>query len=153
MFRKTCSEVTWVCRVPWGFLVFIREIISFFRMLMRHYENFRSPCCFQIPSRPVSCIGGWVQLIAEKETLIVVASLVIHHCAIKIEKYPLLFLSNSRTSGFEWTATVWFCCVDFKVYVSFWHHALVLKHAACSFNPLFLLCTPFFVEINEQSRK
>jgi len=26
-------------------------------MLMRHYENFRSPCCIQIPSRPVSCTG------------------------------------------------------------------------------------------------
>jgi len=28
---------------------------------------FRTPCCIQIPSRPVSCTGGWVQLIAEKE--------------------------------------------------------------------------------------
>jgi len=30
---------------------------------------FRSPCCIQIPSRPVSCTEGWVQLIAEKEIL------------------------------------------------------------------------------------
>ena len=81
MFCKTCSEVTWVLRVAWGFLVFLGEMISCFSMLMRHYENFRSPCCIQIPSRPVSCIGGWMQLIAEKEILIVVASLV--HCAIK----------------------------------------------------------------------
>jgi len=22
---------------------------------------FRSPCCIQIPSRPDSCAGGWVQ--------------------------------------------------------------------------------------------
>jgi len=44
---------------------------------------FRSPCCIQIPSRPVSCTWGWMQLIAEKEILIVVASLVVHCCAIK----------------------------------------------------------------------
>ena len=44
---------------------------------------FRSTCCIQIPSRPVSCTGGWVQLIAEKEMLIVVASLVVQCCAFK----------------------------------------------------------------------
>jgi len=40
----------------------------------------RSPCRIQTPSRPVSFVGGWVQLqlIAEKEILIVVASLVVH---------------------------------------------------------------------------
>jgi len=44
---------------------------------------FRSPsCCIQIPSMPVSCAGGWVQLTAEKEILTVVVSLV-HCCAIK----------------------------------------------------------------------
>jgi len=42
----------------------------------------RSPCCIQIPSRPVSCTEGWVQLIAEKEILMVVASLFVHCCAI-----------------------------------------------------------------------
>ena len=45
-------------------------------------KSFRSPCCIQIPSRPVSCTRGWVQLIAKKEILIVVASLVVH-CAIE----------------------------------------------------------------------
>jgi len=44
---------------------------------------FRSPCCIQIPSRPVSCTGGWVQLIAKKEILIVVSSLVVHCWAIR----------------------------------------------------------------------
>jgi len=43
---------------------------------------FGSPCRIQIPSRPISCTEGWVQLIAKKEILIVVASLV-HCCAIK----------------------------------------------------------------------
>ena len=43
---------------------------------------FRSPCCIQIPSRPVRCARGWVQLIAEKEILIIVASLV-HSCAVE----------------------------------------------------------------------
>jgi len=52
-------------------------------MLMRHYENFRPPCCIQIPSRPVSCTEGCVQLRTEKEILIVVASLVVHCCAKK----------------------------------------------------------------------
>jgi len=28
---------------------------------------FRSPCCIQIPSWPLSCTGGWEQLIAEKK--------------------------------------------------------------------------------------
>jgi len=27
---------------------------------------FRLPCCIQIPSRPVSCTEGWVQLTAAK---------------------------------------------------------------------------------------
>jgi len=49
---------------------------------MRHYVTFRSPCCIQTPSRPVSYTGGWVQ-IAEQEILRVVASLVVHCCAIK----------------------------------------------------------------------
>ena len=44
---------------------------------------FRSPCCIQVPSRPDSCTGGWMQLLAEKEILIVVASLVVHCCVIK----------------------------------------------------------------------
>jgi len=44
----------------------------------------------------------------------------------KIEKYLWLLPSNSRTAGFERTAMVWFCCVDFKFYVSIWHHALVV---------------------------
>ena len=44
---------------------------------------FRSPCCIQIPSRPVSCTRGWVQLIAEKRNIDSFASLVVHGCAIK----------------------------------------------------------------------
>jgi len=74
-FRKTCS----------GF----REGSSFFRgnyfcfsMLMRHYEIFRSLCCIQTPSRPVSYTRGWVQ-IAEQEILVVCASLFVHCCAVK----------------------------------------------------------------------
>jgi len=39
---------------------------------------FRLPCCIQIPSGPVNCTGGSVQLIAETEILMVVASLVVH---------------------------------------------------------------------------
>ena len=42
---------------------------------------FRSPCHIQTPSRPVTYTGGGVQ-IAEKEILIVVASVVFHCCAI-----------------------------------------------------------------------
>ena len=64
VFRKTCSGITWVLRVP----RFFREMIFCFSMLMRHYENFRQPCCIQIPSGPVSCTGCWVQLRAEKES-------------------------------------------------------------------------------------
>ena len=43
-------------------------------------KNFRSPCCIQIPSRPVSYTGGWA---AEKEILTVVASIVVHCCTIE----------------------------------------------------------------------
>jgi len=44
---------------------------------------FRSPCCIPIPSSPVSCTGGWIQLIAGKEILIVIALLVVYCCTIK----------------------------------------------------------------------
>jgi len=40
----------------------------------------RSPCCIQIPSRPVSYTGGWV---AEKEILTVVALIVFHCCTVE----------------------------------------------------------------------
>jgi len=57
-------------------------------------KNFRSPCSIQIPSRSVSCTGGWVQLIVEKEILIVVASLVqlrstllLHHSYTMLPMY------------------------------------------------------------------
>jgi len=79
--RKTCSGVTWVKGSKSS--SFFRGKISCFRILMRHYKNFRSLYCIQTPSRPVSYTGGWVQLIAEKEILIVVASLVAHCCGIQ----------------------------------------------------------------------
>jgi len=50
-------------------------------MLMHHHEILRSLCRIQTPSRPVICTGALVQ-IAEQE-MIVVASLVVHCCAIK----------------------------------------------------------------------
>jgi len=43
---------------------------------------FRSPCRIQTPSRSVSYTGGLVQ-IAEQEILRVVASFVVHCCAVK----------------------------------------------------------------------
>ena len=67
------------------------RVPRFFRgndFLLQYFDRslwkfFRSKCCIQIPSRSVSCTGGWVQLIAVKETLTIVASLVVYCCATK----------------------------------------------------------------------
>ena len=66
VFYKTCSGVTWVLRVPCFFRGndFLLQYVDV--SLWKFLGAFRSPCCIQIPSRPVSCTGGWVQLIAKK---------------------------------------------------------------------------------------
>jgi len=46
---------------------------------------FRSPCRIQIPNRPISCTGGWVQ-IAEQER----RTLLLHH------SYTMLSMYNSQ---------------------------------------------------------
>jgi len=48
---------------------------------------FRSLCRTKTPSRPVNYTGGQVQLIYEKEQLIVAASLVLHCWAIRKKHY------------------------------------------------------------------
>jgi len=51
-----CSSTGVPQNMKWGSVRvprFLREIISCFSMLMRHYIIFRSPCCIQTPSRPV----------------------------------------------------------------------------------------------------
>jgi len=84
--EKYGNGVAWILKVPWGFLVFLGEMISCSVCWCVFMKIFRSLCCIQVPSRPVSCTGGWVQLIAGKKVLIVFASLVVHCCAIK-ERY------------------------------------------------------------------
>jgi len=61
VLRKTCSGVAW------GFVAFFYG--KWFLPSVRRcviMKIFRSLCCIQISSRPVSCTGGWVQLIAAK---------------------------------------------------------------------------------------
>jgi len=62
---------------------YLGEMTSCFSILMHHYEIFRSPCRIQTSCMPVRYAGNLVQLIDEKEILIVVASSVVHCCAIK----------------------------------------------------------------------
>jgi len=84
-----CSSTGVPQNMQWGSLSFkgsvrvphfLGELISCFGVLMCHYVIFRSPRCIQTPSRPVTCTGGWLQIVAQ-ETFRVFVSLV--HCAIK----------------------------------------------------------------------
>jgi len=78
-FRETCSGV------PWDFLVFLGEMIFASVCWCVIMKFFRSPYRIQIPSRPVSYTGGWVQ-IAEQER----RTLLLHH------SYTMMPMYNSE---------------------------------------------------------